>query len=139
MYGAGAAFFAWSRPNLVGAGVSSGTLDIRSLSRPKKWRLRNTGSSCPCHWSMFNQHSGVFDMAFRFPMRPLFKRPYLPSLLHRWRSFAKLWTRSFLRPRHWTTKTCRQPPPGHPRVWTARRPHRRPGSRILLPAGHRIG
>ena len=32
-----------SRPNLFGAGVGSGTLDIRSRSRPKRWRLRNTG------------------------------------------------------------------------------------------------
>ena len=38
VFGAGAA---WSRPNLVGAGVGSGTSDFRS--RPKKWRLRNTG------------------------------------------------------------------------------------------------
>ena len=36
-------FFAWSRPNLVGAGVGSGTSDFRS--RQKKWRLRNTGSN----------------------------------------------------------------------------------------------
>ena len=42
VYGAGAAFFGWSRSrtNLVGAGVGSGTSDFRS--RPKKWRLRNT-------------------------------------------------------------------------------------------------
>ena len=32
----GAAFFAWSRSR------RSGTLAIRSRSRPKKWRLRNT-------------------------------------------------------------------------------------------------
>ena len=32
-----------SRPNQVGAGVGSGTQDFRSRSRPKKWRLRNTG------------------------------------------------------------------------------------------------
>ena len=38
-------FFAWSRsrPNLVGAGVGSGTLDFRNWSRLKKLRLRNTG------------------------------------------------------------------------------------------------
>ena len=42
VYGAGAAFLAWSRPNLVGAGVGSGTSDFRSRSRQKKWRLRNT-------------------------------------------------------------------------------------------------
>ena len=40
-------FFAWSRSraNLVGARVGSGTSDFRSRcrSRPKKWRLRNTG------------------------------------------------------------------------------------------------
>ena len=37
-------FFAWnrSRPNLVGAGVDSGTSDFRSRSRQKKWQLRNT-------------------------------------------------------------------------------------------------
>ena len=41
MYGAGAA---WSRLFLpgAGAGVGSGTWVIRSRSRPKKWRLRNT-------------------------------------------------------------------------------------------------
>ena len=33
----------WSRPNLVGAGVGSGTSDFRSRSHSKKWRLRNTG------------------------------------------------------------------------------------------------
>ena len=40
----GVAFFclAPERPNLVGAGVSSGTSDFRSWIRPKKWRLRNT-------------------------------------------------------------------------------------------------
>ena len=50
VYGAGAAwsrlFLPWSQsrsqPNLVGAGVGSGTSDFRSL--PKKWRLRNTDS-----------------------------------------------------------------------------------------------
>ena len=36
LLGAGAAF-------LPGAGVGSGTSDIRSRSRPKKWQLRNTG------------------------------------------------------------------------------------------------
>ena len=43
----GVAFFAWSRsrPNLVGAGVGSGTSDFRS--RPKKWRLRNTVLKTP--------------------------------------------------------------------------------------------
>ena len=37
-------FFAWSRsrPSVVGAGVGSGTSDLRSWSRPKKWRLCNT-------------------------------------------------------------------------------------------------
>ena len=33
-----------SRIFLTGAGVGSGTLAIRSWSRPKKWQLRNTGS-----------------------------------------------------------------------------------------------
>ena len=44
----GPPFFAWirSRPNLVGAGVGFGTSDFWSRSRPKKWRLRNTG----CNW-----------------------------------------------------------------------------------------
>ena len=42
VYGAGAAFFAWSRPNLVGAGAGSGTSDFPSRSHQKKWRLRNT-------------------------------------------------------------------------------------------------
>ena len=36
------AWDAWSRPNLVGAGVGSGISDFRSRSRPKRWRLRNT-------------------------------------------------------------------------------------------------
>ena len=46
--GAGTATLRWSRsrPNLVGAGVGSGTSDFRSRSRPKKWRLRNTGCAC---------------------------------------------------------------------------------------------
>ena len=37
-------FFVWSRsrPNLVGAGVGSGTSDFPIRSHPKKWRLRNT-------------------------------------------------------------------------------------------------
>ena len=43
--GAGAA---WSQsrsgPNLVEAGVGSGTSDFRSRSRSKKWRVRNTGT-----------------------------------------------------------------------------------------------
>ena len=56
----GAAFFAWSRsrPNLVGAvaGVGSGTSDFRSRSRPKKWRLSNTGFSLSTTASTVNAY-----------------------------------------------------------------------------------
>ena len=44
VHGAGARA-TWSQPNLVGAGVGSGTSDFWSRRHPKKWRLRNTGQN----------------------------------------------------------------------------------------------
>ena len=70
-------FFAWSRsrPNLVGAGVGSGTSDFRS--RPKKWRLINT---------VFNNLDNnnillmVGSAGLHTVMHIMFKQPELISL-----------------------------------------------------------
>ena len=58
-----------SRPNLVVAGVGSGTSDYWSRSRPKKGRLRNTElflTYFSCITRQFSRHQVIFLRNYRY-------------------------------------------------------------------------